>query len=357
MSVARGVAVAPLLLSLLLLLLPSSPALCDAPLANVTLSIEALAKDCERSIVWFVEECLRLRPCVTSLHITILESASSDATPRLLSHLSALHAKELHVVRPLLPSSAAGALGPFHPYRFHRLATLRNAVREAALSRAPALHNTVHVVIDADVRGAWSARSLLPLIARRGGGATTVVCANGRTPGGRYYYDTLAFRSTASGSTLLDAGARARAHITAPLSPPSSLRSCFGGLAVYTDSDAFRTCRYDARRWECEHVTLHACLLDRDGDTQFRISNRIAYLYGNRELRVARRTLEAMGLRGALKTGRRGLNTRVGEGGEAFGARALGAREFDAERRRVLGGAERREALAQELVRGRRAVE
>ncbi len=122
------------------------------------------------------------------------------------------------------------------------------------------------MVVDMDMSYGWDMLGMYDSFAQIN--VWDAVCSNGIDTKAGHTYDTFAFRTEAFPEDYLhpdyySTNVRTLRKIYPMGGPLISVYSCFGGLAFYKRK-ALEDCRYDDNRDDCEHVSLHECLREKN---------------------------------------------------------------------------------------------
>jgi len=196
--------------------------------------------------------------------VLVLFDDSTDGTERVMADFR--EAQPGFVRSVPAPQFSPGISG------FGRMARLRNTLLEAAEQEPD---TDLVAILDGDLEGPVSHEGLLhsvELLMAPGGPDAVAAFGVNNWGGisrllpfiGYSYYDPIAFRETAWERDLSDAGIRRRLGRLRRGDPPLTVKSAFGGLAVYR-ATSLRGLRYDESANDCEHVSLHRALAARGG--------------------------------------------------------------------------------------------
>jgi hypothetical protein len=232
------------------------------------IAIVGLARNCSRSLARDLTRVRQACASAAKVHLLVIESDSTDATPALLATLS----EQMSGLRYL----SLGSLRERHPLRTDRIAQCRNAYLDA-LAADPRYAAVSHVLVadldrvckDIDARAVESCWQL---------GVPWDMCSANQ---GDYYYDIWALRHApwcpadawaefAQLKPLLGEREATKVSLFSRMvhidrgAAPIEVESAFGGLAIYRREALLCGARYvgldPLGREVCEHVEFHAQL-------------------------------------------------------------------------------------------------
>lgn len=240
------------------------------PLAEASILIVGLARDCEAVLAGEIGRLLKAFSCARSLRVLVIESDSSDGTVNVLANLAEQDAR--------IAFRSLGDLAPTLPERSERIAHCRNEYLRC-IREDPCYHDVDYVVM-ADLDGVNALLTAEAVSSLDGFHQWDVCAANQLGP----YYDIWALRhATWCPTDCWRQFALLRRHGMSyfrawtgsilskmiridPAGPWLEVDSAFGGLAIYR-RPLLEDVWYDGRTEDgealCEHVPFHEELLRR----------------------------------------------------------------------------------------------
>lgn len=121
------------------------------------------------------------------------------------------------------------------------------------------------IMVDMDIKHPWPIDSIVDSINNPAKNNWDVLCSNSHIQNG-HLYDSFAYRDVMYSKLTHDHVANVqKKNFSENDKNWKSVYSCFGGLAIYK-RDSLASCMYDENSEDCEHVSLHECIRNKNGN-------------------------------------------------------------------------------------------